>query len=127
LAIGHVLARMGAQLLISPSAWAVDADHDNQVTPYGELWRGAFAELGRLYELPVIAVSNVGWLTDGPWRGRKAIGCSLTTDGRGEALAVGPYGESAEALIVVDVEPREIRARGTQLADDLAARGYIGP
>jgi predicted amidohydrolase len=127
LAIGHVLARMGAQLLISPSAWAVDADHDNQSTPYGEQWRGAFAELGRLYDLPVIAVSNVGWLTDGPWRGRKAIGCSLATDGRGEALAVGPYGESAEAIIAVDVEPREIRAKGTQLADDLSARGYVGP
>ena len=37
LAIGHVLARMGAQLLLSPSAWAVDADHDNQVEPYGAL------------------------------------------------------------------------------------------
>src|SRR5215212_6099158 len=29
LAVGHVLARMGAQLILSPSAWAVDADHDN--------------------------------------------------------------------------------------------------
>src|SRR5262249_37770375 len=29
LAIAHVLARMGAQLILSPSAWAVDADHDN--------------------------------------------------------------------------------------------------
>ena len=29
LAIAHVLARMGAQVILSPSAWAVDADHDN--------------------------------------------------------------------------------------------------
>ncbi len=127
LAIGHVLARMGAQLLLSPSAWAVDADHDNQSTPYGEPWRGAFAELGRLYDLPVIAVSNVGWLADGPWKGRKAIGCSLATNRRGELLAAAPYGEAAEALVVVEVEAREIRAKGTQLADDLAARGYLGP
>jgi predicted amidohydrolase len=126
LAIGHVLARMGAQLLLSPSAWAVDADHDNRLAPYGELWRGAFAELGRLYDLPVVAVSNVGWLTDGPWKGRKAIGCSLATNSRGEVLAVGPYGESAEALIVVEVEPRVVRAKGTQLAEDLAVRGYLG-
>ena len=33
LALGHVLARMGAQVLLSPSAWAVDADHDNAVAP----------------------------------------------------------------------------------------------
>jgi predicted amidohydrolase len=127
LAIGHVLARMGAQLLLSPSAWAVDADHDNQVNPYGERWRRAYCELGRLYDLPVIGVSNVGWLTDGPWKGRKAIGCSLATNHRGKVLAEGPYGESAEALIVIDVELREPRAIGTQIADDLAVRGYAGP
>jgi len=109
LAIGHVLARMGAQLLLSPSAWAVEADHDNRVAPYGELWRRAYGELGRMYDLPVIGVSNVGWLTDGPWKGRKAIGCSLATDHRGEILAEGPYGESAETLIVVDVELRQLR------------------
>ncbi|MEX2310453.1 MAG: carbon-nitrogen hydrolase family protein [Pirellulales bacterium] len=127
LAIGHVLARMGAQLLLSPSAWAVDADHDNHVNPYGERWRRAYCELGRLYDLPVIGVSNVGWLTDGPWKGRKAIGCSLATNHRGEILAEGPYGESAESLIVIDVELRTPRATGTQIADDLAARGYVGP
>lgn len=120
LAIGHVLARMGAQLLLSPSAWAVDADHDNLVEPYGELWRRAYGELGRLYDLPVIGVSNVGWLTDGPWKGRKAIGCSLATNHRGETLAEGPYGESAEALIVVDVELRQLRATGTQIAGKTA-------
>src|SRR5262249_50874429 len=38
LAIGHVLARMGAQLILSPSAWAVDADHDDEREPYGRLW-----------------------------------------------------------------------------------------
>jgi predicted amidohydrolase len=127
LAIGHVLARMGAQILLSPSAWAVDADHDNAAAPYGERWRCAFGELGRLYDLPVIAVSNVGWLTDGPWKGRKAIGCSLATNNCGEVLATGPYGEAAEALVVVDIPLRQPRTKGTQIADDLAARGYTGP
>jgi predicted amidohydrolase len=127
LAIGHVLARMGAQLLLSPSAWAVDADHDNARTAYGERWRCAFRELGRLYDLPVVAVSNVGWLTAGPWKGRKAIGCSIATNGRGDVVVQGPYGESAEALLVVDAEPRPIHVSGTQIADDLAARGYVGP
>jgi predicted amidohydrolase len=127
LAIGHVLARMGAQILLAPSAWAVDADHDNAVAPYGERWRCAFGELGRLYDLPVVAVSNVGWLTDGPWKGRKAIGCSLATSDRGETIVTGPYGETAEALIVVDVRLRQPRTKGTQIADELAARGYAGP
>jgi predicted amidohydrolase len=127
LAIAHVLARMGAQILLAPSAWAVDADHDNRLHPYGAQWREAFGELGRLYDLPVIAVSNVGWHTDGPWKGRKTIGCSLATDHRGQVIAEGPYGDAAEALIVVDVKLRQPRVRGTQIADDLAARGYVGP
>lgn len=127
LALGHVLARMGAQLLLSPSAWAVDADHDNLNEPYGQRWRCAYNELGRLYDLPVVGVSNVGWLTDGPWKGRKAIGCSLATDNRGEILAQGPYGEAAEALILIDVPLRQSQVRGTQIADELAARGYTGP
>lgn len=57
LAISSTLARMGAQMILSPSAWAVDADHDNQREPYGELWRRAYGELGRLFDLPVISVS----------------------------------------------------------------------
>jgi predicted amidohydrolase len=127
LAIAHVLARMGAQLLLSPSAWAVDADHDNAQAPYGDRWRCAFRELGRLYDLPVVAVSNVGWMTDGPWKGRKAIGCSIATNNHGEIIAEGPYGESAEALIVAEIPLRQPSAIGTQIADDLARRGYVGP
>lgn len=127
LAIGHVLARMGAQILLSPSAWVVEADHDNRVDPYGERWRHAYRELGRLYDLPIVGVSNVGRVTAGPWKGRKAIGCSLATDHRGEIVAEGPYGESAEALITVAIELRQPNTKGTQIADELAARGYAGP
>src|SRR3954469_25680399 len=127
LAIGHVLARLGAQILLSPSAWAVDADHDNERDPYGKLWLDSYSELARLYDLTVVGVSNVGRLTAGPWAGRKAIGRSLAVGPGGEVLARAPYGEHAEALIVVEVEPRPPIGRGTQLADALEARGYRGP
>ena len=33
LCIGHTLGRMGARLLLSPCAWAVEADHDNARDP----------------------------------------------------------------------------------------------
>jgi predicted amidohydrolase len=126
LAVGHVLARMGAQLILSPSAWAVDADHDNGREPYGKLWLDAYAELARLYDVTVIGVSNVGWLTGGPWKGRKCIGCSLAVGPRG-VLAKGPYGETAEAVTVVEVEARPSVGRGTQVAEALRGRGYVGP
>jgi len=126
LAIGHVLARMGAQLILSPSAWAVDGDHDNSREPYGKLWRDSYTELTRLYDLTVIGVSNVGWITGGPWEGRKCIGCSLAM-ASGAILAEGPYGDAAEALVCIDVQPRACIARGTDVATALAARGYQGP
>lgn len=126
LAIGHVLARMGAQVILSPCAWAVDADHDNKREPYGKLWRDAYSELARLYDVTVIGVSNVGPISGGPWRGRKCIGCSLAMGPDATVLAQGPYGESAEALVEVVVEPRPAIARGTQFAGALQARGYHG-
>lgn len=126
LAVGHVLARMGAQVILSPSAWAVDADHDNIRTPYGQRWLDSYTELARLYDVTVIGVSNVGWMTGGPWKGRKCIGCSLAIGPDG-VLARGPYGETAEAVMVVEVEPRPPVARGTRVAEALRSRGYVGP
>jgi predicted amidohydrolase len=126
LCIGHVLARMGGQIILSPSSWAVAADHDNQREPYGDLWRGAYAELYRLYDLPVVAVSNVGWLNEGPWKGRKVIGCSMAF-GAGGVLAQAPYGEAAEALVLARVPLRPAEsATGTRLAEELRRRGYAG-
>jgi predicted amidohydrolase len=127
LAIGHVLARMGAQVIVSPSAWAVDADHNNAGDPYGQLWRDSYTELARLYDVSVIGVSNVGPITGGPWQGRKCIGCSLAVGPGGEILAQGPYGESAEALVEVPVQPRPPVAKGADFSVALRARGYAGP
>ncbi len=127
LAIGHVLARMGAQVILSPSAWAVDADHDNSREPYGQLWRDSYCELARLYDLTVLGVSNVGWLTSGPWKGRKCIGCSLAVGPGGQILALGPYGVEAEALVEVEVHPRPALGQGTAIAAALERRGYRGP
>jgi predicted amidohydrolase len=127
LAIGHVLARMGAQVVLSPSAWAVAADHDNARDPYGKLWRDAYAELARLYDLTVVGVSGVGRIDGGPWAGRRCIGCSLAVGPDGAVLAQGPYGEAAEALVCVEVLPRPGVASGDRIAGILRARGYRGP
>ena len=125
LAVGHVLARMGAQVILSPSAWAVDAGHDNTRDPYGKLWRDSYTELAKLYDVTVIGVSNVGPITGGPWAGRKCIGCSLAVGPGGAVMAEGPY--ETEAVVYVDVAPRPPVARGTGFAAALEARGYRGP
>jgi predicted amidohydrolase len=127
LVFGHAVARMGAQVLLSPSAWAVEADYDNTAEPYGDLWLEAYTTLARLYGLTIVGVSNVGKLTGGPWQGRKCIGCSLAVGPEGEVIAQGPYGEAAESLILVEVKPRAPAAAGTLYAEMLSRKGYRGP
>ena len=127
LAIGHVLCRMGAQIILSPSAWAVEAVHDNAKDPYGKLWLDSYTELTRLYDVTVIGVSNVGRITSGPWQGRKVIGCSLAVGPGGRVLARGPYGEAATALIPLEIELRPQIGKGTSVATALEQRGYCGP
>lgn len=127
LCLGHALARMNAQILLCPSAWAVPADHDPQAQPYGGLWRDSYTTLAKLYEMPVVGVSNVGWLTEGPWKGRKCIGCSLAVGGDGRILAQAPYGEAAECLTVVGIELTRRRVTGTRIAETLRRKGYRGP
>ena len=111
LAVSHVLALMGAQVILSPSAWAEDADHDNAKEPYGQLWLDSYTELARLSDVTVVGVSNVGAITGGPWAGRVCIGCSLAVGPGGEVLARGPYGLRAEAVVAVEVRPPAGRPR----------------
>ena len=127
LALAHSQARMGARLLLSPSAWAVDADHDNGCEPYGEMWRAAYATLASLYDMAVAGVSNTGWIEGGPWEGRKCIGCSLAVGPSGETLAKGPYGVDAEELVRLDIPLKGLAVKGTAIAQELKERGYEGP
>jgi predicted amidohydrolase len=116
-ATGHVVSRtlglMGADVILSPSAWAVSAAHDNVKTPYGHLWRDCYAPVAKDFGLWVAGVSNVGPITAGPWAGRKCIGCSLVVGPDGREALEGPYGEDAEAVLFVDVTPHPRVARGS--------------
>ena len=118
---------MGAQVILSPSAWAVPPDHDNERDPYGDDWLPSDTELATLYDTTVIGVSNVGVMTGGPWQGRPCIGSSLAVGPGGEVLARGSYGVDAEELVVLEVEPRAPVAEGTDLIAALHERGYAGP
>jgi predicted amidohydrolase len=113
--LGRSLARMGAQLILSPCAWAVPADHDNGRTPYGREWVEPYAELARAHDLYVVGVSYVGQLTSGPWAGRRCIGNSLAVGPGGQILAWGPHGAAAEQLVVVPIQP-VARTHGSHFA-----------
>ncbi|MBD3307016.1 carbon-nitrogen hydrolase family protein [candidate division KSB3 bacterium] len=114
--LSRSLGYMGADLILSPCAWAVPADHDQAADPYGELWRRVYMPVARAFSMYIVGVSNVGWISGGPWEGRKCICCSLAIGPQGEELLQGPYGVDAEAVLTVDIAPVARPARGDQWA-----------
>ena len=114
---GEVLSRslgyMSADVILSPSAWAVPADHSNEEQPYGDTWREVYTPVATDFSLWIAAASNVGEIDAGPWAGRKCIGCSLVVGHDGREVVQGPYGADAETILIAEVKPVPRPARGT--------------
>lgn len=123
LEIGHTLARMGAQIILSPSSWTVDHAIAENTNPYGEKWIKPYHTLARLYDLVVIGATSVGYIVGGPYEGKKMVGCSLTV-GRNGVIAEGGFNEFAGELIVVNVEIPLRREKGTAIGEMLEKKGY---
>ncbi|HYG35033.1 MAG TPA: carbon-nitrogen hydrolase family protein [Clostridia bacterium] len=103
--ITRSLAMMGADVILSPCAWAVPADHDNQRNPYGQLWRDNYGPVARDFRVWIAGTSNVGPIAAGPWSGRKCIGCSLLIGPDGRQVLMGPYGKDAESILYAEIKP----------------------
>ena len=102
LMLGHALAAMGAQMILSPCAWAVTANDAAQRTPYGAEWLESYGILAKEHGLWVVGVSNVGEVGAGVWAGWKCIGNSIAMSPDGVALTM-EYGVDAEAVGVVSI------------------------
>jgi predicted amidohydrolase len=107
------LGYMGADIILSPCAWAVPPDHDNTLDPYGGLWRNAYAPISSKFKLWFIGVSNVGKIEEGDWKGWNCIGSSLAFDPGGNEIVQGPYGIEADTILYLDIGLEDRPARGT--------------
>ena len=105
--VGRALGYLGAEIILAPSSWAVSSRHDQAAEPYGALWRKSFSPVAEEFGSWVIAVSNVGPLTEGPWAGKKCIGCSLAFDPEGKEVVSGSYGEAAEEILYLEPTIRQ--------------------
>jgi predicted amidohydrolase len=118
----HVLTRslcyMGADVILSPSSWAVPPDHDNSKDPYGDTWRNAYMPVAKEFKVWIASASNVGPVTEGPWKNWNCIGCSLVVGPDGSEVLMGPYGKSAETILYCDIKPLPRPARGTGWSKD---------
>ncbi len=113
----HVLTRslayMGADVILSPSSWAVPPDHDNEKEPYGSTWENAYIPVARDFAVWIASASNVGKMTAGPWKDWNGIGCSMVVDHNGEVVMKGPYGMEADTILYVNINPVPRPAQGT--------------
>jgi predicted amidohydrolase len=112
--VSRALGMMGAQIILSPCAWAVPPGYDNVKEPYGQLWLDNYGPVAKDFQMWIAGASNVGWVTDGPWTNYRCIGCSMVMSPSGEPALRGPYGVSASALLCVDVDlaPQAVRPDG---------------
>jgi len=120
---GHILARMGAQIILSPSSWTVDFSITEEEDPYKDKWYSPFYTLAYLYNIVIVSATSVGYIVGGPYEGKKMVGCSLAVSKEG-ILAQGIYNEFAGELVVADIPIPQRRETGTDIGKMLLEKGY---
>ncbi|HNQ34629.1 MAG TPA: carbon-nitrogen hydrolase family protein [bacterium] len=110
--LSRSLGYLGAEIILSPCAWAVPGEHDNAAEPYGDTWRKSYRPVAAEFSTWIVGTSSVGPINGGPWAGRKCIGCSLAVGPDGREVLQGPYGVDAETILYLDIEPVARPARG---------------
>lgn len=116
-ALSNALGLLGADIILSPCAWAVPPDFDNEATPYGDTWRNVYEPASSRYEIWIVGVSNVGKIKAGPWKDWDCIGSSLVYAPDGSEVLQAPFGAKADTIIYVDINLRERPAWGTRWHD----------
>lgn len=121
--IGHTLARMGAQIIISPSSWTVDYSVTEIDDPYRDKWFKPFKILASYYNIVVASTTSVGYIVGGPYEGKKMVGCSMVVNKDG-LVTQSVFNEFAGDLKIVDVELPARKDKGVEIGTMLKTRGY---
>ena len=120
--IGHTLARMGAQIILSPSSWTVDYSIVEGDILYGKKWLKPYQTLAVAHDLIVVSATAVGVIVGGVYEGKKMVGCSLAVNKDG-IVAEGKYNEFTGQLVITDLTIPQPRALGTAIGESLKMRG----
>lgn len=110
--ITRALGMMGAEVVLSPSAWAVPPDWNETRRRYGGEWAASYGRVARDYRMWIAGCSNVGRIENGPWNDYMCIGNSLVVGPDGVPVRRGSFGEAAEELLLVRVTPERSPASG---------------
>lgn len=105
LVISRTLGHMGAQLILSPCAWAVPPDFDESREPYGQLWLDSYGPPALEFGMTIAGCSNIGPVTAGEWSGWQCIGSSLVVGPNGAPLVRAGF--DCEEMLLVSIPLRE--------------------
>jgi len=114
--ITQTLCYMGADIILSPTAWALPQElkHDRELAT--DEWYGHYSPVASKFGVHIAGCSNVGKITAGPWEGYSAIGNSLVIGPEGNILAGNHFGEDAETIVYCDIVTSNRPVRGTDWA-----------
>lgn len=112
--IGHCLARMGAQLILSPSSWTVEHRITEAQDPYSDKWTRPLRTLAQTHGLVIASATSVGYIVGGPYEGKKMVGCSLCIGPQG-IIAQGAYNEFAGDLAIAEFEMPVRKEKGVEI------------
>ncbi len=121
--IGKTLGHMGADIILSPSAWTVDHYITEADNPYKDKWEAPLKYIAEMFEIPVISVTSVGYIVGGPYEGKKQIGCSLAVDENG-IIEKSEFNEFAGNLSIIDVQLNKRNEKGTDLLKKIEEKGF---
>lgn len=122
--IGIVLCRMGAQLILSPSSWTVDHSITEEQDPYELKWANQFINLSKVFDIPIVSTTSVGYIVGGPYEGKKMVGCSIATDKNG-LITKGDFNEFASDIKFIDVELKTNKFKGTEIGPKIYETGFL--
>lgn len=116
--IGHCLARMGAQLILSPSSWTVNHSITEAENPYQDKWIRPLSTIAQTHSLVIATATSVGYIVGGPYEGKKMVGCSLCIGPNG-IIAQGIFNEFAGELVIAEFELPTNQAKGVEIGRKL--------
>jgi predicted amidohydrolase len=122
--IGFVLGRMGADIILSPSSWTVDHNVVESTDPYSLKWEEPFSIIAKIFKIPIISTTSVGYIVGGPFEGKKMVGCSLALNHNG-ILVKSDFNEFASDIKFLEIELENKKIKGTQIGPLIKKEGYL--
>jgi predicted amidohydrolase len=121
--IGHVLARMGTQLILAPSSWTVDFSVTEAEDPYRDKWIKPLSILAKAHGMVIASATSVGYIVGGPYEGKKMVGCSLCVGPNG-VIARGAFNEFAGDLVIAEFDMPKRTLKGVEIGALLQKQGF---